>query len=45
MKLLKSLAVCILAYSAGEVFDLPRDVKEIHFADSALLSQVKPLNI
>lgn len=45
MKLLKSLAVCILPYSAGEVFDLPRDIKEMRFADSALLSQVKPLNI
>lgn len=38
MKLLKSLAVCIPAYSAGEVFDLPRDKKEMCFAGSALLS-------
>ena len=45
MKLLKSLAVCIPAYSAGEVFDLPSHIKEMRFADSALLSQVKPLNI
>lgn len=45
MKLLKSLAVCIPAYSAGEVFDLPRDKKEMCFAGSALLCQVKPLNI
>lgn len=39
MKLLKSLALCISAYSDGEVFDLPRDKKEMYFAGSALLSQ------
>jgi len=45
MKLLKSLAVCFLADSGGEVFDVPRDIKDMCFADSALLSQVKLLNI
>lgn len=45
MKLLRSLAVCIPAHSAGKVFDLPGDRKEMCFAGSALLSQVKPLNV